>query len=223
MGKRFVADIPVNQPAEIIDFVMKDFFEKEGFVSAEYQGERVWKKGVGMMTAPQFIKVQTYPGGVHVEAWLKYAILPGVYAGEMGTSGFLVAIPKKMLRDRVEALINLISQPGLSQPIDGFVEKNETIAKEDAPPAAVKEPTAVPVYVHDTSNKAALSLAMGLISIVGLFIPLIGVVTGIIGIVMAVPGLKSVAKSKAIAGLTLSIIFLLASLIVWTLNMIALL
>lgn len=37
-----------------------------------------------------------------LEAWIKFAILPGVYVGEMGTKGFVGALPKQLLKERVD-------------------------------------------------------------------------------------------------------------------------
>lgn len=61
------------------------------------------KKGVGLLTAPQFLKLSVNNDGSYVlEAWIKFAILPGVYVGEMGTKGFVGALPKQLLKERVD-------------------------------------------------------------------------------------------------------------------------
>lgn len=112
MGKRYQNDVTISWPAETAEQIIRDFFDKEGFVLADYKGERVWKKGVGLMTAPQFVKTTCRQGSVQIEAWLKFAILPGVYCGEMGLNGFWGFAVKQMLRGRVEALIALLQQPG---------------------------------------------------------------------------------------------------------------
>lgn len=111
MGKRYQNDVTISWPAETAERIIGDFFDKEGFVLADYKGERVWKKGVGLMTAPQFVKTSCRQGSVQIEAWLKFAILPGVYCGEMGLNGFWGFAVKQMLRGRVEALIALLQQP----------------------------------------------------------------------------------------------------------------
>lgn len=43
--------------ADLVKFIAEDFFDKEGFNLIDYHGEAVWKKGIGMVTAPQFIKL----------------------------------------------------------------------------------------------------------------------------------------------------------------------
>lgn len=111
MGKRFVADFQTNQTDEAIQYIVTDFLTREGFVYTDYKGELVWKKGTGMLTAPQFIKVWSQNGYVHLEAWLKQAILPGVYCGEMGLTGFYGFAIKKVLKDRVDMLTSFLLSP----------------------------------------------------------------------------------------------------------------
>lgn len=66
-------------------------------------GNSIGKKGVGLLTAPQFLKLSVNNDGSYVlEAWIKFAILPGVYVGEMGTKGFVGALPKQLLKERVD-------------------------------------------------------------------------------------------------------------------------
>jgi hypothetical protein len=77
------------------------FMEREGFDQLNYEGELVWKKGMGILTAPQFIKTTVQGNQIGLEAWLKYPLLPGVYVGEMGITGVFGALPKKWLRDTV--------------------------------------------------------------------------------------------------------------------------
>ena len=117
MGKRFVADFMVNQSEAFVGYILTDFFRKEGFELTDYQGERVWKKGMGLLTAPQFMKISYQAGHVHLEAWLKFAILPGVYCGEMGLEGFFGFAVKEQLKSRVYTLIQLLQQQPAGQPV----------------------------------------------------------------------------------------------------------
>ena len=79
------------------------YMQSEGFEFIQQNGEQLWKKGVGLLTAPQYAKLSVANDGSYVlEAWLKLAILPGVYVGEMGTKGFFGAFPKQMLKARVD-------------------------------------------------------------------------------------------------------------------------
>lgn len=63
------------------------------------------------------------------------------------------------------------------------------------------------------ATKAMIGLILGLCSIIAWYIPLIGYPVTITGIIFSAIGMNSVNKGKAIAGLTLSIIFLVVTLI----------
>ena len=91
--------------------IVQQFMQREGFAYTSYKnGEQVWKKGNGLMTAPQFIKVTQQGNQIAVEAFLKWALLPCVYAGEMGLSGVMAAPVKAVLRGRVTQLEQLLQQ-----------------------------------------------------------------------------------------------------------------
>lgn len=107
---RFITDFQANRPDEQVRQVVMDYLGKEGFSYTTSKGEPVWKKGMGLMAAPQFVKVECQNGRVHLEAWLKYALLPGVYVGEMGLKGFFGIAIKKMLKSRVDTLVQILTQ-----------------------------------------------------------------------------------------------------------------
>lgn len=113
---RFVTNITINKPDDMIRFIVEDYLTKEGFALKNRDGEMVWKKGTGLLTAPKFIKIGFLNGQVHIEAWIKFAILPGVYAGEMGTTGVFYAVPKASLKKDVDRLINQLCIPPVPQP-----------------------------------------------------------------------------------------------------------
>ena len=238
---RFVAEMPTGKPDDMVRFIAEDYLNKEGFKQKIYKGEQVWKKGTGMLTAPQFIKFSTYQGNVHLEAWIKQAILPGVYVGEMGLNGAYGFAIKKLLKDRVDALARLLYQPieapapmpvavpvppdpsaapqrvstvdGVSAPLPAYPGAEGIPA--GMPPYTVPPVQPIPLAVHNPSGKAVASLICGLVSIAGCFVPLAGVACGIAGIVTGNMGRKSTAKGMATAGLALSIVFLTASLVNW--------
>ncbi|EEG31365.1 hypothetical protein CLOSTMETH_01002 [[Clostridium] methylpentosum DSM 5476] len=114
---RFVTNIAINKPDDMIRFIIEDYLTKEGYKLQNRDGETIWKKGHGVMTAPKFLKVGFLNGQVHIEAWLKYPILPGVYVGEMGTTGFFAAVPKASLKKDVDKLINQLCIPPVQQPV----------------------------------------------------------------------------------------------------------
>lgn len=107
---RYQLNFPANRNDQDAQNVIGQYLTQEGFSMVMYKGEYVWKKGVGFLTAPQYVKATCQNGWVYLEAWIRFAILPGVYLGEMGLTGFFGAVPKKMLRDRVNMLASLLSQ-----------------------------------------------------------------------------------------------------------------
>ncbi len=95
------------------------YLASEGFKLETKKGESYWKKGVGLLTAPQYLKL-SYANGVYVlEAWLKMAILPGVYLGEMALdNSFVGCIPKSMLQTKVDKFYSMV-QAQFVQPMQG--------------------------------------------------------------------------------------------------------
>ena len=141
---RYVAEYTIGQPDDFIRLVSEDYFQKEGFKLVPYKGEMLWKKGRGVLTAPQYIKLAYGQGIVHVEAFIRWTILPGVYVGEMALdNGFVGAIPKSMLMDKVNTLLRLLSQPmPAAAPAGGPMPAAAPGA--GAPQAAVPQPMPAP-------------------------------------------------------------------------------
>ncbi len=217
--KRFETDFAINQPDEFVKFIVQDFFSKEGFTYIEYNGEYVWKKGNGWVTAPQFIKVDYISGQIHMEAWLKNVLLPGIYFGEMNLKGGYGILLKKELQKTVDSLIALLQQP-VNQPA---YAPNGTPQQGFNPSGYGNTPfqQPIPVITHDPKEAATKALIFGLCGILGLILPFIGIVVTILGISYATRGMKSSAKGKATAGMVLSIVFLVVSIIGFTLGVIA--
>lgn len=105
---RYVNDIKTSKSTKEVEDAVNNYMSGEGFGIVDYKGEKVWKKGLGIMIGPQYLKVEPKDGNVHIEGWIQWALLPGVYVGEMGTKGALGAIPKRQLRKRVEQVEELI-------------------------------------------------------------------------------------------------------------------
>lgn len=105
---RYKNDLASNRTAAELEKIVKDFMVKEGFGSWA-QEPNTWKKGMGILTGPQFIKVEISGGKAHIEAWIKFALLPGVYVGEMGVTGFFGFALKNALRNKLVRLEKLIT------------------------------------------------------------------------------------------------------------------
>lgn len=106
---RFSTELQPATSAEQAVEDAKKYLTGEGFKAVQKGGENVWKKGMGLMLGPQFLRVEPSGDKVRLEAWIKFALLPGVYLGEMGIEGAFAMIPKKKLKKRVEAIQELVT------------------------------------------------------------------------------------------------------------------
>jgi hypothetical protein len=71
----------------------------------------------------------------------------------------------------------------------------------------------LPRTADEGKGKATASLVLGLFSTIGWIIPLIGLPTTIAGLVLGIKGLGPQRRGTAIAGIVLSIIFLVLSVL----------
>jgi hypothetical protein len=101
---RYINDIPTSRSAEEVERTVSDFLTGEGFHRQQRGYEEVWAKGSGLLVGQQFVKATPVNGHVHIEAWIK-----ALYAAEMGTEGVFGAVPKRMLKQRVVELEQLLS------------------------------------------------------------------------------------------------------------------
>nr|WP_122013410.1 zinc ribbon domain-containing protein [Maliibacterium massiliense] len=84
------------------------YLATEGFSQNVYKGAPCYKKGTGMGTAMQFIKIDQDNQHIYLSAWLRSGVGGAYIGGEMGINGAFGALPKKMLRDRVMHLQNML-------------------------------------------------------------------------------------------------------------------
>jgi hypothetical protein len=82
---------------------------KKGFKLIDPE-QGVWKLGMGLLLAPEFVRYEAREGELRMEAWLKFALLPGVYVGEMGLDGFFAIIPKRKLKTKVKEIERLVEE-----------------------------------------------------------------------------------------------------------------
>jgi hypothetical protein len=102
---RYVKDLPTAVGRDDAWRVASDYLQSEGFGYVDERGEQVWRKGIGAMVIPQFVKVEPGEKTVHLEAWVSgFAFLPGVYAGEQDLTGFYGWAVKGPLKKRVAEL-----------------------------------------------------------------------------------------------------------------------
>jgi hypothetical protein len=103
---RYQNTVPTNKPPELLAQQLWECLASRGFSLADPQ-QNIWQKGTGLLVNPQFISFRIEPGLLHVEGWIKFAILPGVYVGEMGVEGLFQVIRKRMLREHLSAVERL--------------------------------------------------------------------------------------------------------------------
>lgn len=75
---------------------VENVLRANGFKLKDYKGESVWKKGIGMMTAMQYVKVTPYGNGLGVQAWVQAGV-GDIGLKEMCLDGVVAVVPKKML------------------------------------------------------------------------------------------------------------------------------
>lgn len=128
---RYINDIPFYGNQEQVFNDINQYLISSGFEYTQYDGEKVFKKGNGFLVAPTFLKVTFGKDSVRVEAWLKYAILPFIFVGEFGMTGFVGAAVKGTMKTAVyhiEARLREYSNPNIQNisvsTIDYIVNEN---------------------------------------------------------------------------------------------------
>ena len=105
---RYHNDWQTPGPAQAYEPAISAYMTSEGFRQKQYKGQMVWKKGIGLMTYPQYLSIQYNGNSICVEAFIRYPLLPGVYIGELGINGFFAALPKGLLKQRVNTVEQFI-------------------------------------------------------------------------------------------------------------------
>ena len=73
---------------------IEGILKSNGYHVKDYNGESVWKKGTGLMTAMQYIKLEFAEQSVTVYGWVQAGV-GNVGGNEMSLNGFVGCIPKK--------------------------------------------------------------------------------------------------------------------------------
>ena len=109
---RYIKEYKISGSAESLRNFASQFFISNGFVYKEYHGEQVYQKGSGLMVGPKFVRVDINESVIHFEAWVKFAVLPGVYSGEMDLEGTAGIATKKPLKTIMTNFENQLLQMG---------------------------------------------------------------------------------------------------------------
>lgn len=76
--------------------IAEQILTQEGYHPKDYRGEAVWKKGTGMMTSMQFVKLDVYDSALGIQAWVQSGI-GDVGLPEQCLSGVIGVLPKQLV------------------------------------------------------------------------------------------------------------------------------
>lgn len=168
---RYIRNEAIGKPADFVDFIMSDFIQKHGFTLVKINGEMMYQKGKGLLEMPQYFSYRYMNGVLHIEAWVKFAWLPGVYGKENDMSGFVGSIPKSAYKEDIEELIRVLYQPlpgeqqnpygGYGQPMQGGMQNGY------GQPAANG-----PIMVKGVDMKKRAKMGFGMSIVGGIFLAL---------------------------------------------------
>lgn len=226
---RYIREEMIQKPAEFVDFIMSDFLQKHGFVLVNINGEMVYQHGKGMLTAPKYFVYRYMNGVIHIEAWIKFAWLPGVYGKENDLSGFSGSVVKAVYKKDIEELISVLCQPLPGdyqnpygqQPQGGYPNAYNQQPQGGYPNAYGQQPQGGPITVKgvDTANYAKSGLVFVLVCIpilifiawLGYLFAWFGLLFAGIGIGYCYRGMGSSKNGMAMVGFVLGIIEAIAA------------
>ncbi|MGN0459483.1 MAG: hypothetical protein ACI4HL_01070 [Ruminococcus sp.] len=76
---------------------------ENGFKEISRNGETVWKKGTGLLSAMKFVKLELDENSIILSAWVQ-AGLGSAGGSEMALDGVVLAVPKKSLMKVIEQI-----------------------------------------------------------------------------------------------------------------------
>jgi hypothetical protein len=107
---RYAKTLSTGRSGDEAQRIVNEYMQSEGLKYVDERGEMVWRKGVGALTTPQFIKADVSADGVvSIQAWMAgAALIPGVWGGEIdpfdgSPYGFAI---KAALKKRINELEN---------------------------------------------------------------------------------------------------------------------
>ncbi len=95
---------------EQAEAIVNSILSSNGFHTTTLKsGENVWKKGTGLMTAMEFIKVDFAAGSAQVYGWVQAGV-GSVGGREMDLNGFVAIVPKKSVKKVMDQLQAALAQ-----------------------------------------------------------------------------------------------------------------
>ena len=121
---RYIKNYQFNADANILFNQINNYLTSEGYEYIQYDGENVFKKGTGMLSNPTYFKFDFQGNIIRFETWMKYALFPGVYVGELGTTGFVGSAVKGVWKKRIAQIEAIILQFGYEVAINNIQMQN---------------------------------------------------------------------------------------------------
>lgn len=146
---RYIQDIYLGQPADFVEFMMKDYLCKNSFSEKTRDGLPVNRRGDGFLESFRYMVWDYSDGTFHLEAWFR-----GPLDSELSLNGILRWSVKAIAyRREIDKLIKLLQQQLPEPSVSG-----DTASDGSTP----MQPTRVRTF--DNRGSAILSLVFGLAS-----------------------------------------------------------
>lgn len=92
---RHYQEVETNLTEKQLEKKIADFITIDGYRAVNYKSEaNVYKKGYGLIAAPQYVKLEIQDNKIIIQAWIK----PFIVIKESSLKGFLGIVPKKALK-----------------------------------------------------------------------------------------------------------------------------
>lgn len=121
---RYIKNYVLNGNLQQIQNEITAYLQNDGYKYIEYDGENVFKKGMGVFSAPTFFKFIYNGNCVRMETWMKYTIVPGVFVGELSVDGFVGVLVKGRWKTRIAYIESIFNRNGRENVQTGFVGYN---------------------------------------------------------------------------------------------------
>lgn len=128
MSERFCQDYMLRGTPDDCFGAIYNALTAKGFEYTTYENDRLFQKGKGWVAAPTFVKISFNGNTARVETWMKYAILPGVYAGELGMTGIVGWAVKDTMKDAALTIDSIMGGPAARIGCDPFLRQKATPA-----------------------------------------------------------------------------------------------
>ena len=100
---RTIINLPLRNSVDESYNTAVNIMQANGFKEVSYIGETVWKKGTGLLTAMQYIKIEFTDTTLVVSGWVQAGV-GSVGGNEMAHNGIVAAVPKKSVMKGIEQI-----------------------------------------------------------------------------------------------------------------------